>query len=281
MNNQGWIKPYRTLLNNSTWLACKPERKVIMITVLLMANHKGATVTLKPSGKKITLLPGQFITSRKKLAEKCGNGISEQMVRSALDFFQNAEFLTKQSTDESTNGYTLITIENWGLYQNDEEKQPSNQPSSQPTVNQDPTTNKNVKNEKNEKNKKNKKLYVETSNEYRLAKYLFEQIRKNNPTHKEPSIQNWSKHIDYMIRIDKRKVEDIKKVIDWCQRDKFWFNKILSTEKLRKQYDQLTMQMKSNQYGIEEPKVQLGKPSIDYSKMTSEQIMELGRGKLI
>lgn len=89
-----------------------------------------------------------------------------------------------------------------------------------------------------------KDIYVETSNEYRLSKYLFELIRKNNPTHKEPNLQTWAKHIDYMIRIDKRKVEDIELVITWCQRDKFWYKNILSTKKLREKYDQLFMQMK-------------------------------------
>ena len=47
-----------------------------------------------------------------------------------------------------------------------------------------------------------------------------------------------------MIRIDKRKVEDIELVITWCQRDKFWYKNILSTKKLREKYDQLFMQMK-------------------------------------
>ena len=81
-----------------------------------------------------------------------------------------------------------------------------------------------------------------------------------------------------MIRIDKREISDIKRIMEWCQNHDFWYSKILSTYKLRKQYDQLTMQMKSKQQIIEQPKAQLGKSSIDYSKMTPEQIMELGRG---
>ncbi len=95
-----------------------------------------------------------------------------------------------------------------------------------------------------EQRTKNKYIYVETSNEYRLAKYLFELIRKNNPTHKEPNLQKWAKHIDYMIRIDKRKVEDIEATIYWCQHHYFWHKNILSTGKLRERYDQLRIQMK-------------------------------------
>lgn len=100
-------------------------------------------------------------------------------------------------------------------------------------------------NSKKEYKKRIKKnIFVETSNEYRLAKYLFELIRKNNPTHKEPNLQFWAKHIDYMIRIDKRKVEDIEAMIRWCQQDDFWYKNILSTKKLRERYDQLYPQMK-------------------------------------
>ena len=37
--------------------------------------------------------------------------------------------------------------------------------------------------------------------------------------------------------------EVIEKVIKWCQGDPFWQNNILSTAKLRKQYDQLALKM--------------------------------------
>lgn len=102
-----------------------------------------------------------------------------------------------------------------------------------------------VNNSKKELKKRIKKnIYVETSDEYRLAKYLFELIRENNPTHKEPNLQDWAKHIDRMIRLDKRKVEDIEAMIYWCQHHHFWHTAILSTGKLRERYDQLRIQMK-------------------------------------
>jgi len=42
-----------------------------------------------------------------------------------------------------------------------------------------------------------------------------------------------------MLRIDGRKANDIKAVIEWCQKDDFWYKNILSCSKLRKQFDQL------------------------------------------
>ena len=50
-----------------------------------------------------------------------------------------------------------------------------------------------------------------------------------------------------MIRVDKRDPDEIARVIDWCQADSFWQNNILSTEKLRIQYDQLLLKMNQTQ----------------------------------
>lgn len=92
-------------------------------------------------------------------------------------------------------------------------------------------------------NKKNIYIYSPNSNEFRLASYLLNFIKRNNPKAKEPDLQKWSKQIDYILRIDKREVEEVKSVIKWCQNDDFWFKNILSPEKLRKHYDQLVLQM--------------------------------------
>ncbi len=75
--------------------------------------------------------------------------------------------------------------------------------------------------------------------EMKLTIYLFKHIQKNNPNVKEPNYKKWSLVIDRMIRLDKRKPDDIKEMIQWCQGDDFWCTNILSTEKLRKQWDQM------------------------------------------
>ena len=79
--------------------------------------------------------------------------------------------------------------------------------------------------------------------ELRLSKKLYSHISKRNPEHKKPNLDEWAKHINRMIRHDKRNPEKIETVIDWCQADDFWQNNILSTQKLRKQYDQLVLKM--------------------------------------
>ena len=88
-----------------------------------------------------------------------------------------------------------------------------------------------------------KDTFLSDSIEIRLSELLFNLILKNNPKAKKPNFQSWAKEIDLMIRIDKRRPDEIETVIRWCQTDDFWYANILSTVKLRKQFDQLTLKM--------------------------------------
>jgi hypothetical protein len=85
--------------------------------------------------------------------------------------------------------------------------------------------------------------FAEDSDEYRLSKLLFKLMRQNNSKCKQPTLQSWAKSVDYMIRIDKRTPEEIEKVLRWSQKDSFWKGNILSTDKLREKFDQLTLQL--------------------------------------
>jgi hypothetical protein len=95
------------------------------------------------------------------------------------------------------------------------------------------------------KSPKKEKAFCRNSDEFRLSEILFFLIKKRRPGFKSPDLQKWAEVVDRMIRIDKRSVAEIEDVIVWCQNDEFWQNNILSTEKLRKQYDQLAMKMES------------------------------------
>jgi hypothetical protein len=88
------------------------------------------------------------------------------------------------------------------------------------------------------------KTFSLDSEEYQLSELLFGEIKKRNPNHKKPNLQNWAKDIDKMIRLDKRDTAITREVILWCQSDNFWQNNILSAVKLREKFDQLFMQMK-------------------------------------
>ena len=87
--------------------------------------------------------------------------------------------------------------------------------------------------------------FDDDSVEMRLAMYLFSKIKENNPDHKAlsaPQKQKWADHVRLMMQRDNRSAEQIKNMIDWCQNDEFWKQNILSTAKLRKQYDTMRPQ---------------------------------------
>lgn len=91
--------------------------------------------------------------------------------------------------------------------------------------------------------------YSEQSSEIRLSKLLFSLMLKNNPKARTPNFQSWAIHIDRMKRIDNRTDEEIEGAIRWSQQDAFWLSNILSTEKLRKQFDKLYLASKRKDNG--------------------------------
>lgn len=139
----GWIKLYRVLLDKYIWLDSTPEQKVILVTLLLMANHEPFKWQWR--GAEYEVKPGQFITSVKSIVHKCGKGISTQNVRTALKRFEKLDFLTIEPTNENS----LVTITNWELYQPKEEKVTNELTETQQGGNKGVTTNKNDKNDKN------------------------------------------------------------------------------------------------------------------------------------
>jgi len=242
---QGWIKLHRELMEKAIWLESTPEQKTILITILAMANHKEKEWEWK--GERFKAEPGQFVTSLENITRKCGKGVSIQNVRTALGRFKKYEFLT----DESTNRNRLITVVNWGVYQqeNDDTNKQTNKQltSNQQATNKQLTTNKNDKNVKNDNNIKDsrKQVYDETSLYYKMTDYFYKLILKNNPQHKKPNYQRWSDDFRKIVELDKRDKDQVRKVMEFVQADDFEFKNVLSPSKLRKRYDQLLM--KSNQ----------------------------------
>ena len=95
---------------------------------------------------------------------------------------------------------------------------------------------------------------------FRLSELLLSLILERKPDFKRPDLRQWEKHVERMIRLDKRMPERIEAIIHWCQRNPFWQANILSTAKLREKFDQLELNMRKN-YGRNESKV---KRTADY-----------------
>lgn len=77
-----------------------------------------------------------------------------------------------------------------------------------------------------------------------LSCLLYDLIKINIPTYKEPNLEKWADQIRLMKENDKRTPEQIKFVIKWAQNNDFWQANILSTKKLREKFDTLVAQIK-------------------------------------
>lgn len=235
----GWVKVYRNLLDKPIWINSTPEQKVILITLLLMVNHQGSEWEWKGNPYKVK--PGQVITSLETIVKKCGNGVTVSKVRTALERFRKLGFLTNQSTNKNR----LITIVNWGLYQINNGELTNCLTSNQQTVNKQLTTNNKEKNINNNKENLNMNSKGVESVPLKLSLRLLNKIRENYPDFREPNLQKWMDEFRLMIEKDFRGVQQIEKIIDWCQQDSFWQSNILSPTKLRKHFEGLVIKAES------------------------------------
>lgn len=148
--SEGWFKYYRSLIEHPIRMKSLAQ-SVVIDTILGNVNHK--TNKWVWNGKEFEVEPGQWITSVQTIINKSPVGLTRQNVRTALGNLEKANFLTIESTKTGIK----ITVVNWGIYQggDGEPNQHVNQDltKTQPTPNQDLTTNNNDKNIKNDKKK--------------------------------------------------------------------------------------------------------------------------------
>ncbi len=81
------------------------------------------------------------------------------------------------------------------------------------------------------------------------AQWIFEAILRLNPKHRKPNFDCWANHVRLMRERDNRTDDEIRSVFAWANSDPFWHKNILGPDKLRKQFDKLTIQMKGNRNG--------------------------------
>ena len=170
----GYVKLFRKF-KDWEWYR-DTNTKSVFLHCLLTANHKG----LKWRG--IYIENGSFATSYGHLANQLGLTIAQ--VRTALNHLQE----TNEITVKTTHHYTMIYIENWRYYQ--DEQMDFNTPNSTATTQQshsDSTviaTNKNDKNENNDKNEiKKKRTVFKKPTVEEIDKYCKERKNKVNAEH--------------------------------------------------------------------------------------------------
>ena len=165
MNNEGWIKIHRKFLEWQ-WYS-DINTKVVFLHLLLSANYE------PKKWLEYTIDRGQVVVGRKALSESLN--LSEQQIRTAFKKLESSGNITTKST----NRFTIVTICNYDKYQqvdNDE------QPTEQPTINQQITNNQPTDNH----NIRNKEIKKERIEEYSFK----ENIKRKSKQEREDEFRN-------------------------------------------------------------------------------------------
>lgn len=186
-------------------------------------------------GMMIQLKPGQLCTTVRDLAKKCGKGITYMIVHRAIEKLGMYRFLRQ----EVQHIKSVLSITDKRVY---DLIVKSYETGCATGLKQDCNRIETQTNTPKKANHKRKE-YVPTAIASELAFFLFQKIREFKSDFIEPKMDAWSKHIDAMLNIDGREHEKIRLIINWLPTSEFWRKNVLSTDKLRKQYDKLDLAM--------------------------------------
>ena len=177
----GWIKIHRQIQNCLIWDDKPFNMASAWIDLLLLANHEDKETIFDK--KPILVKRGQRITSVRELSARWGWG-KDKTLR-FLRLLESEKMIVKDSDSRRT----LLTIVNYGIYQDCENE---NKTVIRTLTGQSQATNKNDKNDKNnnicsnsddlnetEKQKKNKTKLADEENEELVKNKAVRKIKKN------------------------------------------------------------------------------------------------------
>lgn len=145
MADGGWIKLYRKMRQSFVWTDANQLK--LWLLLLMKASHEPKRFLF--NGQEVMLNSGEMVTGRNALTFEFNQGVKpEQVVNSSfvwrtLKKFEQYEMVHISSTAR----YSVISIVNWGEYQQSEQVPNSSRTSTEQLTD----TNKNLKNLKNDK----------------------------------------------------------------------------------------------------------------------------------
>lgn len=203
----GYIKLHRKMIEWE-WYS-DPNTKIVFLHLLLKANFKPVKF------KGLELDAGELITTLPELAKSLQ--LTVQNVRTAIEHLKS----TGEITVKTTNRFSVVTIENWTMYQVEEHvsNKPANtQVNSQLTGNQQATNTPKKKKEKNDKNINN--IYIMPAmGEFENVLLSEEELEKL----KERFPYDWQEKIDrlsvYMKSKGKRYKSHYATILTWARKE--------------------------------------------------------------
>lgn len=145
---EGWLKLYRSIQNHWLWEDKPFSRGQAFIDLLLMANHKDNKILF--NGELIEIKRGSRITSLRQLSDAWG--WSTTKVKKFLELLEKENMITVKSDNKKT----LVTIENYGIYQdvgNAEETQEKQQNNTEVTQKKNKQNSKEIQKKTNKNDK--------------------------------------------------------------------------------------------------------------------------------
>lgn len=143
MASEGWIKLHRCVRSNWVWNDKPFNRGSAWLDLLMLVNHQDKKIIF--NGTLTNVEKGSCITSLRKLSERWGWSISK--TKRFFEQLQDEKMLSFKSDTKKT----LVTIENWDIYQCSETEIVTPKENKSKTEEKQKETNKNDKNDKNEK----------------------------------------------------------------------------------------------------------------------------------
>ena len=164
MDYTGFLKLHRKMLSWE-WYG-NINTKIVFLHLLLLANW----IDKKWQGNVIKR--GQLVSTPDKISKKLG--LSVQQVKTAIKNLKR----TNEITSKGTNRYTIYTVINYDLYQN--QNTDNNQQENDQITNEQPTSNKRTTTTKENKEVKNSPFpLLQQVGEENKGEYLKGEVKKN------------------------------------------------------------------------------------------------------
>lgn len=254
-----WFVQLHKKIKEWEWYTDVPTCK-LFFHILLSVNYKEA------QWRWNKILPGQFITSIDHLSND--SWLSKQQVRTSLDKLIS----TKEVSKQATNNYTILTLNNWDIYNTPDNKQITNE---QQTDNKRITTT----NKYNKENKEYKENNIDISKDIWEQALVLKEEFWNNEINELLELIKWQVESLWLLykkwKYERERAKNIitgKEFWEVCERSNmsriefckniilisvkltFWNWKINNAETLYKHYAQVYNDAKNKKSEMETPK---------------------------
>ncbi len=188
-----------------------PNVVSVFLHCLLKANHKEK----KWQGQLVKR--GQFITSYQNMSNELSGKhgkITVMQIRTALNKLKS----TGELTIKGTNRFTVIAVNKYDMYQEDNTRGNKQITNKQQTDNKQITTNKNVKNVKNEKKRESKSKSISIKKE-KNAQVVLKWFNQSMGTSFKAT-HGFSENLAFWMKVYNEK--DIQNALDSIRDGKWW-----------------------------------------------------------